>query len=510
MDSKEKIIVIPDIHGREFWKEAVRGHEKDSIVFLGDYVDPYTYEGIEQEKGLEMLEQVIEFKKEHMDNVTLLLGNHDLGYLSRIVCECRMDYVNEAEIRWLIYRNLGLFDLVHVVENNGRKYLFSHAGVTLGWIEQRKDYLHGVKDNPEILNDMLHDCSSLPRLITLLCDVSYLRGGEMDWGSPVWADAGELTIWQDNIPGFIQIFGHTQGNRPVSMADGTAVCLDCRRAFVLDTASARIDVQKDWTPSVPWMKDKLSRLDDAILESMRISDRMMSCPLPDGRRRFTDNNLRESVLGTIWGYLLSDCQSVVKEDRQLTREQMATALGKAGIPFKYIGTRLMIHMDNHDYSFWPDEDTDAYGGPYDDHSFNSGGMAVILPPEVFVDFLRSFDSLVPEIKTFIKSHEQEVRNSNKAEDILLSSVTAVLRPYMKNKPEQYEVSMDSCVDSYKTNKVKLTIDAMPDYCPSLIMTLDADKLIEDPKAWLDLGYRIMENPDLAKGMDFVKYMEDYR
>lgn len=83
MDSKEKIIVIPDIHGREFWKEAVRGHEKESIVFLGDYVDPYTYEGIEQEKGLEMLEQVIEFKKDHMDNVTLLLGNHDLGYPSK-------------------------------------------------------------------------------------------------------------------------------------------------------------------------------------------------------------------------------------------------------------------------------------------------------------------------------------------------------------------------------------------------------------------------------------------
>lgn len=244
MNNKEHIIIIPDVHGREFWKEAVRGHEHDSIVFLGDYVGPYTYEGIEQCKGLEMLQQAIEFKKKHMDNVTLLLGNHDLGYLSRVVGECRMDYMNEAEIRRLIYTNLGLFDLVHVVENNGRKYLFSHAGVTLGWIEQRNEHLQGVKENPEILNEMLHNRSHLPRLITLLCDVSYLRGGEMDWESPVWADAGELTIWQDKIPGFIQIFGHTQGNRPVSMADGTAICLDCRRAFVLDTASARIDVTK--------------------------------------------------------------------------------------------------------------------------------------------------------------------------------------------------------------------------------------------------------------------------
>ena len=243
MISKEKIIVIPDVHGREFWKEAIKGHEKDHIVFLGDYVDPYTYEGIDQDKGLVMLEQVIEFKIQHMDNVTLLLGNHDLGYLSRIVCECRMDYVNEAEIRRLIYINLGLFDLVHVEENNGHRYLFSHAGITLGWIEQRYEHLQGVRDNPEILNEMLHDRSRLPRLMTLLGDVSYHRGGEMAWGSPVWADARELTILQDNIPGFIQIFGHTQGNGPVSMADGKAHCLDCRRAFVLDTARASIDAE---------------------------------------------------------------------------------------------------------------------------------------------------------------------------------------------------------------------------------------------------------------------------
>lgn len=508
MEGKDKIIVIPDIHGREFWKQAIKGHENDSIVFLGDYVDPYPYEGLEPSRGLETLAQVIEFKKQHPDNVTLLLGNHDLGYLSRIVCECRMDYENEAAIRRLLFTNLDLFDLVHVVKGDNRRFLFSHAGVTLGWIEQRSEHLQGVTENPEILNEMLHDRSRLARLITLLCDVSYLRGGGMDWGSPVWADAGELSIRQDNIPGFIQIFGHTQGNRPVSMADGTALCLDCRRAFVLDTASARIDVEKGWTPSVSWMKEQIPLHYDEILCSMRISDRMMSCPLPDGTRRFTDNALQESVLGTVWGYLLSDCQAVVKEDKPLTRKQMATALCKAGIPFEFIGTRLMIHMDNHDYSFCSSEDTDAYGGPYDDNSFNSGGMAVTLPSEVFVDFLRSFDSLVPENMAFIKSHEQEIRNNNKAEDILLSSVTAVLRPYLENKPEQYEVSLASCNEGNTPGRVELTIDTMPEYYPLLVMTLDADKFIEDPQKWLELGYRIMENPELAKGKDFVKYTED--
>ena len=35
------MIIIPDIHGLNFWKEAVAGREEGIIVFLGDYLDPY-------------------------------------------------------------------------------------------------------------------------------------------------------------------------------------------------------------------------------------------------------------------------------------------------------------------------------------------------------------------------------------------------------------------------------------------------------------------------------------
>ena len=40
----KKIIIIPDVHGRTFWRNAVEKYRnvKDvHIVFLGDYVDPY-------------------------------------------------------------------------------------------------------------------------------------------------------------------------------------------------------------------------------------------------------------------------------------------------------------------------------------------------------------------------------------------------------------------------------------------------------------------------------------
>ena len=38
---KNDIIIIPDVHGRTFWKEAVRDLTDRSVIFLGDYLDPY-------------------------------------------------------------------------------------------------------------------------------------------------------------------------------------------------------------------------------------------------------------------------------------------------------------------------------------------------------------------------------------------------------------------------------------------------------------------------------------
>ena len=35
-----KILVIPDLHGRSFWKEPCDNWE-GRIIFLGDYHDPY-------------------------------------------------------------------------------------------------------------------------------------------------------------------------------------------------------------------------------------------------------------------------------------------------------------------------------------------------------------------------------------------------------------------------------------------------------------------------------------
>ena len=45
----KRILVVPDVHGRLFWKEPVKKYINtvDRVVFLGDYLDPY-----EGEEGL--------------------------------------------------------------------------------------------------------------------------------------------------------------------------------------------------------------------------------------------------------------------------------------------------------------------------------------------------------------------------------------------------------------------------------------------------------------------------
>lgn len=81
-----RILVVPDVHGRVFWKEPIKKYLNvvDRVVFLGDYLDPY-----EDEDGLaddiyQNLMEIIALKQENMEKVVLLKGNHDQHYASEL------------------------------------------------------------------------------------------------------------------------------------------------------------------------------------------------------------------------------------------------------------------------------------------------------------------------------------------------------------------------------------------------------------------------------------------
>lgn len=44
----KRLIIIPDVHGRDFWQKAVGDNPDGEFVFLGDYLDPYGHEGIRE------------------------------------------------------------------------------------------------------------------------------------------------------------------------------------------------------------------------------------------------------------------------------------------------------------------------------------------------------------------------------------------------------------------------------------------------------------------------------
>ena len=80
------IVVIGDVHGLTTWKDVVKNHQGSQFVFLGDYCDPY--EDIEPDELIKNLRSIIQFKKRHPNDVILLLGNHDMHYLSEDFVTC--------------------------------------------------------------------------------------------------------------------------------------------------------------------------------------------------------------------------------------------------------------------------------------------------------------------------------------------------------------------------------------------------------------------------------------
>lgn len=227
----KKGIIIPDVHGRTFWRDAVRGNEEARIVFLGDYLDPYPHEGITPEKALSEFKAILQFKKEHPDNVTLLLGNHDLGYIDWHICDCRHDYLHEIEINALFRDNLDFFDLcTQETISSGKKVLFSHAGLHPDWVKEHPELFPAGQFDAAKLNSQFHVEAIRDKVLAALSDVSYYRGGWNTAGSLVWADIREYNGITTDI---FQIVGHTQvGNSPQIFDN--VICVDCHRAFSLN------------------------------------------------------------------------------------------------------------------------------------------------------------------------------------------------------------------------------------------------------------------------------------
>ena len=198
-DTNPILLIIPDIHGRLFWISSTRKYPDLPVIFLGDYLDPYThYEDILPSEALANFKEILDFKKANMERVTLLLGNHDIHY----------------------------FD---------KDFLFTHAGVDLGWLRYRmpKVNVNDVHNICKSLNDKLMTEESLFDFVfNGLMDVSASRWGYARYPSPVWTDETDHQYMRERLPNVYQVFGHTQQESEPVITEQYA-CLDCRRAFLI-------------------------------------------------------------------------------------------------------------------------------------------------------------------------------------------------------------------------------------------------------------------------------------
>ena len=254
---KHELIIIPDVHGREFWKAAIPFIEAGSpAVFLGDYTDPYSSEGIGNGDAVKNLSDIIDVTRAHKGMVSLLVGNHDLSYFGMKIGLWSVSadrYCKRCAKQWhrLFVDNADLFSVCKLFRIRGRRFLLSHAGIHPEWVNGLSLFDQVDQNDLQALAskmDELFECSLHSTVRTdfmeALSVVGYMRGGVAPAGSPVWADCHEYV--DVTYAGVKQIFGHTQqitledtgkGLRIVpamAFVTGGNYCIDCRRCFFLD------------------------------------------------------------------------------------------------------------------------------------------------------------------------------------------------------------------------------------------------------------------------------------
>lgn len=213
-----KITTIGDTHGRTVWKEIVEKNPGSHYIFTGDYVDPYKSEEISEEDAIENLFDIIDFKNENKNNVTLLIGNHDFHYMenAKFICSSRSKkYLFDLKEIFTSYKNIFQF----AFQKND--YLFTHAGVSNGWFKQFYSILlrFGLNPNYSNLADVLNKIGNDSSYSFIFSTISDYRGGFSSYGSPIWADSDEL-FYPQCLKGFHQIVGHNKFLDIVK--DGTA------------------------------------------------------------------------------------------------------------------------------------------------------------------------------------------------------------------------------------------------------------------------------------------------
>lgn len=226
IENMNEILIVPDVHGRQFWRPAL--DYSGQIIFLGDYCDPYDSEGIGEDEAYENFLDIIDFKSDNPDRVTLLIGNHELGYFDTCFKCTRSSSEYYARMNEILTgaETRELFQICKQVDN----YLFTHAGVTYGWYKRhfRELMKHGLN-----IEDQLTAYFQDSKMA--FDETSHWRGGTYSEGSPLWAHANEFLDAERRFDKeTFQIVGHTKiYDEPKAWVGNMIAFTDNRKLHIL-------------------------------------------------------------------------------------------------------------------------------------------------------------------------------------------------------------------------------------------------------------------------------------
>lgn len=212
----EKIIVIGDIHGRTIWKDIVeKESDADKIIFIGDYLDSWNHTPKQMADNFLDIEA---FKVSSDKEVILLMGNHDLSYISPNL-RCSGYSVELDELIGNKISNLfrqGFIKTFHIEEN----ILFSHAGVTKTWLNNLVNYLNvksiNVHNQINFINQL---AKGVPSILGYVDSDKSGYGFSIDQG-PLWVRPKSML--SDRLDNLEQIVGHTSHNE-ITMFGGDEI-----------------------------------------------------------------------------------------------------------------------------------------------------------------------------------------------------------------------------------------------------------------------------------------------
>ena len=268
----KKYRVIGDIHGRKNWWDLVNPFDKETLyIFLGDYTDPYPFEGVTFDQMVEQIEKMFDFKREHPDNVIILIGNHDLQYIMGKAETNRYDY-SELHRERLMAIFEDERDSIHgVAYNIGDKYLISHAGVTIDWYTKycTKDIEKARQEElSEIVGKINKLWSENKESFTFRANAKMSdHSGISSTQSPLWVRP--LTLWYSNFfgheSGKIQVVGHTIfDNEDFGMSSDT-----CDRVGTIGTVPNDVEEKHGWESPIKAVGNDPEHVDIIMADCLR-------------------------------------------------------------------------------------------------------------------------------------------------------------------------------------------------------------------------------------------------